>query len=86
MIVNNPNGTFYMRILTAKEFGKLIQTTRKQSGLTQAELAAASGLGERFVRELEKGKPSCQLEKALLVASMLGIKFEASQPLGNDYE
>jgi y4mF family transcriptional regulator len=73
-----------MPILTAKDFGKLVQTTRKKSGLTQAELAAASGLGERFVRELEKGKPSCQLEKALLVASMLGIKFEGSQPPGKE--
>ena len=71
-----------MRILTAKDFGKLIQTTRKKSDLTQVELAAASGLGERFIRELEKGKPSCQLEKALLVASMLGIKFETNPPLG----
>ena len=64
----------------AIEFGRLIQTTRKKSGLTQASLAAASGVGERFIRELEKGKPSCQLEKALLVASMLGIKFEAIPP------
>lgn len=62
--------------LSAKSFGQLIKTTRKRSKLTQAELAAAAGLGERFIRELEKGKPTCQLEKALLVAQMLGIKFE----------
>jgi len=67
-----------MRILNASDFGELIKTTRKKSGLTQAQLAASSGLGERFVRELEKGKPSCQLEKALLVAKMLGIKFEVN--------
>ena len=54
-----------MRITNAIEFGKLIREIRKKAKLTQAELAAASGIGERFVRELEKGKPSCQLEKAL---------------------
>lgn len=64
----------------AKEFGSLIRKARKQAGLTQAELAAAGGIGERFLRELEKGKPSCQLEKALVVAAMLGIKLQAILP------
>lgn len=54
---------------------------RKKSKLTQAKLAAVSGIGERFVRELEKGKPTCQLEKVLWVAKMLGIKFEAILPI-----
>ena len=67
-------------MLTVKDFGEMIQTIRKKSKLTQAELAAGSGLGERFVRELEKGKPTCQLEKALLVARMLGIKITLTPP------
>lgn len=66
-----------MRIINAVDFGNLIRTSRKKAGLTQIALAAASGVGERFVREVEKGKPSCQLNKALLLAQMLGIKFEA---------
>lgn len=69
-----------MTITTAKDFGNFIRTTRKKAKLTQADLAAASGMGERFVRELEKGKPSCQLEKALLAAQMLGIKIEMKLP------
>ncbi len=68
------------KITNTTAFGKLIRQTRKKFKLTQADLAAASGIGERFVRELEKGKPSCQLEKALLVAQMLGIKLEATLP------
>lgn len=66
-----------MRITCTTEFGKLIRNTRKNIGLTQAGLASAAGIGERFIRELEKGKPRCQVEKALLVAQMLGIKIEA---------
>lgn len=69
-----------MRIKTAKEFGKLVRLSRNQLDMTQAQLAAAAGTGERFIRELEKGKASCQLEKALFVARMLGIKFNAEQP------
>lgn len=69
-----------MKITTAKELGSLIYAARKNANLTQADLAAAAGLGERFVRELEKGKPTCQLEKALLVIRMLGIKLDAELP------
>lgn len=73
-----------MKVATTLEFGKLIRETRKKITLTQAQLAAASGTGERFIRELEKGKSTCQLEKALLVAQMLGIKFEAILPQLNE--
>ena len=69
-----------MRITNTVEMGKLIRATRKKAKLTQAALAAASGIGERFIRELEKGKPSCQLEKALLVIQTLGIKLDAQLP------
>jgi len=69
-----------MRIINAKEFGKLIRQARKQAGLTQIQLAAATNSGDRFIRELEKGKATCQLEKALLVSQMLGIKFDAELP------
>jgi y4mF family transcriptional regulator len=69
-----------MRIITAKDFGEQVRAARKRAKLTQAQLAAASSIGERFVRELEKGKVTCQLEKALLVVQMLGIKLEAIIP------
>ena len=73
-----------MKLLTTTDFGAIVRITRKQSKLTQAQLAAASGIGERFVRELEKGKATCQLEKALLVLHMLGIKLEATPPHINE--
>lgn len=69
-----------MKLITAKDFGSAVLVARKNAKLTQAQLAAASGIGERFVRELEKGKATCQLEKSLLVAQMLGIKLEALLP------
>jgi len=69
-----------INLINAKSFGELIKTIRKESNLTQEQLAAASGVGVRFLRELEQGKPSCQLEKALHIARMLGIKLEAQSP------
>lgn len=69
-----------MKVITANDFGRLIRDARKKAKLTQAQLAAACSIGERFLRELEKGKPTCQLEKALFVARMLGIKLDAQLP------
>ncbi len=69
-----------MPFKNAEDFGKLVRDTRKASSITQKELAAACGTGVRFIRELEKGKPTCELEKSLLVATMLGIKLDATAP------
>lgn len=69
-----------MLLKNARDFGNLIRDARKASNTTQKELAAACGVGIRFIQELEKGKPTCELEKALLVARMLGMKLETSLP------
>lgn len=58
---------------SAHDFGSAVRESRKALGWTQTELAARSGTGERFIVELESGKPSCQLEKALIVARTVGI-------------
>lgn len=62
-------------IRSARDFGAAVREKRKTHGWTQTELAARSGTGERFVVELEAGKPSCQLEKALIVARTVGIEI-----------
>ncbi|CUX50591.1 Uncharacterized HTH-type transcriptional regulator y4mF (fragment) [Agrobacterium tumefaciens str. CFBP 5621] len=49
---------------SSRDFGAAIREKRKILGWTQTELAAQSGTGERFIVELESGKPSCQLEKS----------------------
>ena len=59
----------------AKEIGKIIKKTRKELGVTQRKLALTSGTGLRFIIELEQGKPTCQLEKALTVLRTLGLRF-----------
>jgi y4mF family transcriptional regulator len=55
------------------ELGRVIKTKRKAQGLTQEELSASSGVGIRFVRELEQGKASCHLGKTLSVLKALGL-------------
>ena len=58
---------------TASGFGSLIRRRRKDLKIRQAQLALATGVGRRFLIELEAGKPSCQLGRSLLVAEALGL-------------
>ena len=57
--------------------GEYIRAKRKQHSLTQVELAERSGVGIRFVRELEKGKLTVQLDK---VNQVLGLFGETLKP------
>jgi HTH-type transcriptional regulator/antitoxin HipB len=65
---------------TAADIGKLIRETRKKLGVTQKALALTSGTGLRFIIELEKGKETCEIGKALTVLNTLGIKMTLTQP------
>jgi len=58
---------------TAVAFGSMIRSRRKALNLRQDQLALATGVGRRFLIELEAGKPSCQLGRSLLVAEALGL-------------
>jgi y4mF family transcriptional regulator len=68
------------RITTADDIATLVHRVRKSQGLTQGELAGACGIGLRFIVDLEKGKPTCQIGKVLLVLSMLGVRIDAKEP------
>lgn len=52
--------------------GEYIKDKRKQFNLTQIELAERSGVGVRFVRELERGKTTVQLDKVNQVLELFG--------------
>jgi len=58
------------------DIGKKIRSARKSQGLTQVQLAAISGVGDRFIRELEQGKETCQIGKVLHVMMMLGLELD----------
>src|SRR3984893_13974373 len=58
----------------ASGFGSLIRSRRKALGMTQDQLALATGVGRRFLIDLEAGKPSCHLGRSLLVANALGLR------------
>ena len=63
------------------ELGRIVRQERKAQGLRQDELAAACGVGVRFIVDLEAGKPTLQLEKALLVLRTLGCMVTIDPPV-----
>lgn len=54
------------------ELSKYVKEMRKQYGLTQVDLSQKSGVGLRFVRELEQGKASLRLDKVNQVLTLFG--------------
>ena len=66
-----PNG----KILNTADLGKLISKKRKFMQLTQSEFAALSGVGVRFISELENGKESIHLGKALKILANMGFEL-----------
>ena len=68
------------RTLTTAEIGDIVRTTRKAFGLRQDQLAGAAGVGLRFIVDLEAGKQTAQIGKALQVLTALGCSLEITPP------
>lgn len=58
----------------AARFGALVRERRKALKMNQDDLALATGVGRRFIIDLEAGKPSCELGRSLLVAAAVGLR------------
>lgn len=54
--------------------GNFIKAERRKAGLTQEEFAMRSGLGLRFVRELEQGKETVRMDKVNQALAMFGME------------
>lgn len=54
---------------------KFLKDERKNAGLTQEEFAMRSGLGLRFVRDLEQGKETCRMDKINQALNMFGYEL-----------
>jgi len=57
------------------DIGAALRDRRRSLSLTQHELADLSGVSSRFIRELEHGKPTVQLDSVLAVAATLGLEL-----------
>ncbi|MEI8039129.1 MAG: helix-turn-helix domain-containing protein [Verrucomicrobiota bacterium] len=67
-------------ITDTRSFGEAIRGARRRLKVTQKDLALASGTGLRFIIDLEKGKATCQIGKALELARTLGLRLQIQDP------
>jgi HTH-type transcriptional regulator / antitoxin HipB len=63
-------------IASPQELGAVIRRERRALGLRLEDLALAAGVGMRFLSELERGKATAQLDRALRVIRTLGLRLE----------
>ena len=62
-----------MHISNARQFGEALRKRRKELKYTQAFLAEFSGFSVSFLSDLEHGKSTAELGKALYIANILGL-------------
>lgn len=58
-----------------------VRTLRRRAGLTQVQLAERAGVGLRFTKELERGKPTVRMDKVNQVLKFFGYRVEAAKDL-----
>ena len=65
-----------MRIYDSTTFGESLREKRRGLGYTQQDVADFTGFSVSFLSDLERGKETAELGKALYVASMLGLNVD----------
>ncbi len=62
-------------VRSTEALGELVRRQRKQLALNQLDVAGLGNTGNRFIVELERGKPTVQLQKVLQVMDLLGLEM-----------
>ena len=70
-------------LTTPSQLAEIVRRERKRQKVSQIRLSQLADVGTRFVRDLEDGKETVQLDKVLAVLETLGIAVELSS-LGDD--
>jgi HTH-type transcriptional regulator / antitoxin HipB len=65
----------YGKILSVDQIGATVRYRRKLLNATQSKTAGLSGVGQRFLSELERGKPTAETGKVLKVLQRLGLEM-----------
>ena len=60
-------------ITDSRSFGQTIRARRKELGYTQAFVSEVSGFSVSFISDLENGKRTVELDRAIRLANLLGL-------------
>lgn len=64
----------YGRITSVEDLGRAVRCKRKETGLRQEVVAGMTGVGTKFLSQLENGKETAELGKALQVLQKMGLE------------
>ncbi|OEU75554.1 MAG: transcriptional regulator [Desulfuromonadales bacterium C00003093] len=64
----------YGQVATVAEIGKLVRHKRKQLGVLQEDAAGLSGVGTKFLSQLENGKETAEIGRVLQVLKSMGLE------------
>jgi HTH-type transcriptional regulator / antitoxin HipB len=73
-----PHGSFIdleASVRSSVELGAIVRVQRKRLALTQLDIAGLGNTGNRFIVDLENGKPTVQFQKVLDVMDLLGLEL-----------
>ena len=62
-----------MKIKNAADFGQIIRKRRRELGYTQEFVAEFTGGSVTYISQLERGKKTAEIEKAIMLANVLGL-------------
>ena len=63
----------YGKIISCQDIGRIIKLKRKEVGIQQEMAAGISGVGTKFLSQLENGKETAELGKTLQVLRKMGL-------------
>ncbi len=66
-------------MISPTDIGRALREAREAQGLTQSQLADLAGVGVRFISELERGKATTELGRALHVLHVVGVDVTMSR-------
>lgn len=65
----------YQHVRSATEIGAFVRASRRRMKLSQQAFADLSGVGRRFISDLEGGKPTLEFNKVLQVCEAAGVRI-----------
>lgn len=76
-----PSGNISLPVAvrSTADVGNVVRAQRQALGLRQIDLAGIGGTGNRLIVDIEKGKPTVQLQKVLDVLDLLGLELTVRQ-------
>ena len=68
-----------MKVTDSNSFGNAVREKRKKQGYTQKYISEFTGVSVSFLSDLENGKKTIELDKALKIANLLGLDVELNE-------